>query len=494
MTSSRLRVLIAATEIYPLAKTGGLADAAAALGAALVEIGFDVHFVMPAYAQALEQIWADGSLQPLPNINGLEGGMLLSGKMPDSGVPVHLVDLPTLYRDGGELYVDASGQARGDNPQRFAAFAHAACELALGDLELPGFDIVHCNDWQAGLIPLLLQIRAGAEAPATVFTIHNMAFQGQCPAEQWGELGVPLRPEQWPRVEYYGQASFLKAGLEFADQLTAVSPRYAEEIQTSEFGFGMEGIIQARRESLTGILNGIDVSIWSPERSPWIAAPYSVNSLTGKARCKQQVQQELGLETDPSAPLMTFIGRLTWQKMADVLLEALPRYFEAEPDRQFVLLGNGDRALEARYLALAATYPGRMAALIDYTEERAHQLHAGADILIHGSRFEPCGLTQMYSMRFGTIPVVRPVGGLADTVLDYSPESQASGLASGFQFEDPSPEGMLEGIQRAIELYRQPESWLALQRTAMTQDHSWSASARAYAGVYERARAGRAGG
>ena len=491
MKTAKPRLLIAATEIYPLAKTGGLADAVAALGAALAGLDYDVHFVLPAYAEALEHVWADGTLRHLPAINGLEDGMLLSGRMPDSGVPIHLIDLPSLYRDGGGLYVDENGKERADNAERFAAFAHAVCALALGELSLPRFDIVHCNDWQTGLVPLLLHLRAGADAPPTVFTIHNMAFQGQYPTEQWDRLGVGLPAELWPRVEYYGQASFLKAGLEFADQITTVSPRYAEEIQTPEFGFGLEGLIQHRKNRLTGILNGIDVSIWSPERSPWIPAPYSPNSLEGKARCKAALQNELGLEINPEAPLLTFIGRMTWQKMADVLLDAVPIYLAAESDRQFVLLGNGDRELEARFLTLAEAYPTRMSVLIDYTEEKAHQLHAGADILIHGSRFEPCGLTQMYSMRFGTIPVVRPVGGLADTVRDVSSENGTAIQASGFHFDGTSAADMARAIDRAVSVYRQPDAWLALQHNAMAQDFSWSASARLYAAVYERAVAGR---
>ncbi len=481
------RILIAATEIYPMAKTGGLADAVAALGAALAALKVDVHFVMPAYPQALEQIRHIDASTALPVINGHEGGLLLSTRTPDSQVPLHLVDLPSLYRDGGGLYVDVNGHERHDNPQRFAALSHAIKHLAMGELGQAPFDLVHCNDWHTGLTPLLLLNHVPTDRPATVFTIHNMAFQGQCPLEQWAGLGVALSPEQWPRVEYYGQASFLKAGLEFADQLTTVSPRYAEEIQTAEFGFGLDGVIQARRDRLTGILNGIDESLWTPERSPWVPAPYSAEALSGKAICKQRLQQELALEANPNAPLLAFIGRLTWQKMADVLLETVPHYLASEPDRQFVLLGNGDRGLEAAYQALAAAHPGRVAALFDYTEPLTHRLHAGADILIHGSRFEPCGLTQMYAMRFGTIPVVRPVGGLADTVVDVSADSLAAGEATGFYFDDPSWSGMLGGIDRAVALYRQPDSWRRLQFTAMRQNFGWEKSARAYLEVYARA-------
>ncbi|MEE4330676.1 MAG: glycogen synthase GlgA [Wenzhouxiangella sp.] len=487
MRSPNLRVLIAATEIYPLAKTGGLADATAALGAALAALDQDVHFIMPAYPQALEQLRLIDSSVALPIINGHEGGLLLSARTPDSHVPIHLVDLPSLYRDGGGLYVDADGHERADNPQRFGALSHAIAHLACGELGQARFDLVHCNDWHTGLTPLLLHNQTRATPPATVFTIHNMAFQGQCSAEQWSELGVPLSPEQWPRVEYYGQVSFLKAGLEFSDQLTTVSPRYAQEIQTAEFGFGLEGVVRARRDRLTGILNGIDESIWSPERSPWVPVLYSADALSGKAICKQLMQQELRLDVNPAAPLMVFIGRLTWQKMADVLLEAIPGYLLAEPDRQFVLLGNGDPDLESAYLKLVARYPGRVAVLTDYAEPIAHRLHAGGDILIHGSRYEPCGLTQLYAMCFGTIPIVRPVGGLADTVVDVSAASLESGRATGFYFEEPSAPAMLTAIDRAVSLYRDSETWQGLQQTAMRQDFGWEKSVRAYLDVYRRA-------
>ena len=491
MPSGKLRVLIGATEIYPLAKTGGLADATAALGAALALLDIEPHFIMPAYAPALAQVGRIERSIQLPILQGLEGGRLLSGVTPDSGLPVHLVDLPGLNGDHGELYVDENGQEHPDNPRRFAALAQAITLVALGRLEQRPFAVMHCNDWHTGLAPLLLLNQARGARSASVFTVHNMAFQGQCPPEQWSQLGISLPPEQRARIEQYGRISFLKAGLEFADELTTVSPRYAEEIQTAEFGFGLEPVMQSRHHHLTGILNGIDTSFWSPEHSPWLPAPYSARDLTGKAICKAQLQQQLGLEPNPTAPLLVFIGRLTWQKMADVLLEMLPDYLAGAADRQFVLLGQGDRPLEAGFRDLAQAYPDRVRALIGYTEASAHRLHAAGDILIHGSRFEPCGLTQMYAMQFGTIPVVRPVGGLADTVIDSSAEALKSGRATGFFFDQTSPAGMLGGLERALALYRQPEAWRRLQQTAMRQDFSWNASARTYQAVYHRACQGR---
>lgn len=488
MSASRRRILIASSEIFPLAKTGGLADATAALAAALSALGQDVHLVMPAYTQALESVVDLEPALSLPSINGQDEGLILAGRMPDSGVPVKLIDLPKMYRDGGCLYVDAAGNERPDNPQRFAALAHAITHLALGEIGPAPFDLVHCNDWHTGLVPLLLKARS-KQPPATLFTIHNIAFQGLCPLDLLPDLGVAPPDGRLDRLEFYGQASFLKAGLEYADELTTVSPRYAEEIQTPEFGFGLEGLIRARREQLTGILNGIDTTIWSPLRSPWIPARYGPDALAGKLVCKQALQRELGLNDNPTAPLMSFIGRLTWQKMADVLLEVVAPYLAAEADRQFALLGNGDRHIEDAYRHLAEAFPGRVSVNIGYTEEEAHRLHAGSDLLIHGSRFEPCGLTQLYAMQFGTVPIVRPVGGLADTVVDASAETLASATATGFYFIEPTAEAMLAGIDRAIALYRQPHAWQRLQRTAMNQVFSWEVSAQSYLRVYERALA-----
>ncbi|MFP4277643.1 MAG: glycogen synthase GlgA [Wenzhouxiangella sp.] len=491
MSTVSRRILLAASEIFPLAKTGGLADATAALGAALAQLGQDVQFVMPAYTQALETVV---DLQPaiaLPVINGLEGGLVLPARMPDSGVPINLIDIPALYRDGGGLYVDANGNERQDNPERFAALAQAISHLALGETGLAAFDIVHCNDWHTGLVPLLLN-NFSHHPPASIFTIHNIAFQGLCPLALMPALGVDVPGGRIDRIEFYGQASFLKAGLEFADELTTVSPRYAEEIQTPDFGFGMEGVIGARRERLTGILNGIDTTFWTPLRSPWLAASYGPGAMGGKALCKQWLQQRLGLAENPAAPLMAFIGRLTWQKMADVLLEAAPAYLAAEGDRQFALLGSGDRSIEEGFIHLAKAFPGRVSVNIGYSEPDAQQLHAGSDLLIHGSRFEPCGLTQLYAMHFGTIPIVRPVGGLADTVVDVSPETLALERATGFYFIEPTAQAMLEGIDRAVALYRQPERWSTLQATAMSQVFSWEKAAVSYLRVYDRALAGRA--
>lgn len=483
---ARYRIQFVASEIYPMAKTGGLADVAAALPAALARMGADVRLVMPAYEEALDRVIQPRTLGVIDNLLGFENVRILSGRAPDTGVPVNLVDIPALYRDGGGIYLRADGTDRDNNAVRFAALSHAAVELALGrggSTWRP--NVIHCNDWHTGLVPLLLKNVAG-DRPATVFTVHNMAFQGQFPLEQMGDIGVPAIPAVLDGLEFYGRGNLLKAGLKFADYLTAVSPTYAREIQTPAYGHGLEGVVADRAGTLRGILNGIDSEFWTPTGNRWLAASYSARDVAGKRLCKRDLQRELGLVEDDNAPLLAFIGRLSWQKMADVMRDALPQLLKREPDRQFALLGQGDRDLEEGFRKLAMAFPGRVAVHIGYSEQQAHRLHAGADILIHGSRYEPCGLTQLYAMRFGTLPIVRPVGGLADTVIHACTTTLADGTATGFHFAEASAEAKLEAIDNAVMLYRQPLSWRRLQLAAMSSDFNWERSAREYLGVYDR--------
>lgn len=482
------RIQFVASEIYPMAKTGGLADVAASLPAAVAALGSDVHLVMPGYEEALDRAEGLVTSAMLPDVLGIGGGRVLTGRTPDSGLPLSLVDLPGLFRDGGGLYCHADGTDRPNNPLRFTALSHVATALALGGLGAPWkADAVHCNDWHTGLVPLLLRLAGGAARPASIYTVHNMAFQGLCPLDSLPLLGLPTSPEILNGLEFYGQASFLKAGLWFADRITTVSPNYAREIQTPEFGFGLEGVVASRADRLVGILNGIDTSLWNPSGSPLIPAHYSSRDVGGKAHCKMDVQKAMNLAVDPEAPLMVFIGRLTWQKMADVLLHTVPDMLAREPDRQFVLLGQGDKPLEQGFQDLARHFPGRVSIQIGYSEGLAHRLHAAGDILIHGSRFEPCGLTQLYAMRYGTVPVVRPVGGLADTVVDASDDALDGGTATGFHFAEASREAKLAAVNRAVSLYRRPEIWHRLRRAGMDTDFGWQRSARGYMAVYEGA-------
>lgn len=483
----RRKVQFVASEIFPLGKTGGLADVCAALPAALTRLGADVHLVMPAYEQALDLAVKPRVAVKLDDVLGFDKVRVYAARTPDSGLPVNLIDIPSLYRDGGGIYRNADGSDRLNNAIRFGAFSWAAARLAAGHSSSAWRpDIVHFNDWHTGLIPLMLRQLCDGAGPATLFTVHNMSFQGIFSWDEFAQLGLPCDKSLVEAITIHDQFSFLKAGLAFADALTTVSPTYAQEIQTAEYGYGLETLVKSRADRLTGILNGIDVDFWSPAQNPWLASGYSHRDISGKRHCKLDLQEELGLTVDERAPLIVFLGRLTEQKMADVLRACLPDMLACEPDRQFALLGQGEAALEDDFRAIAREFPGRVSIQTEYSEQRAHRLHAGGDILIHGSRFEPCGLTQLYAMRFGVIPVVRPVGGLADTVIDATEQTIANGSATGFHFHQPTADAMLSTVHRAIQFYRQPLAWRRLQLAAMSCDFNWEHSARDYLGIYDR--------
>jgi starch synthase len=480
-----MRIQVVASEIFPLAKTGGLADVCAALPQSLAQLGNEMRLVMPAYEQALDLAERPIVRGVLTNILGLDQVRIIAARMPDTGLPVTLIDAPEVYRNGGGIYVNADGTERTDNALRFGLLCHAAARLAQGETTpdwIP--DIVHCNDWHTGLIPLLL--RNVDARPATVFTIHNMAFQGLFPHETAKMLELPSDPEVVEAMEFFGKMSFLKLGITYADWVTTVSPTYAQEIQTAEYGCGLEGLMAARADHLTGILNGINSEFWGPFENPRLPAAYNARDISGKWACKLGLQSELGLIQDEDAPLLIFVSRLTHQKMADVVCDALPEMMAQEPDRQFALLGQGDPELEARFRALGEQFPGRVSIRIGYSEDDAHRLHAGGDILIHGSRFEPCGLTQLYAMRFGTVPIVRPVGGLADTIVHATEQTIRNGTATGVCFDEPTKDGMLGAINHAIQLYRLPLIWRRIQYNAMNSDFSWKRSAQKYFELFDQ--------
>lgn len=474
-----MRVLFASSEIYPLAKTGGLADVSAALPIALASLGVDVRLIMPGYPEALDKA-ADLKLAAQC---GHDGALtrLLSGRLPDSGLPVWLVDCPALFKRDG-LYQNADGADWQDNHHRFALLARVAAKLASGDI-VPDWraDVVHANDWHTGLLPLLLKRGTGAP-PSTLFTIHNLAFQGLFPAGALGELKLPeelLGPEG---IEFYGRISFLKAGIRYSDRCNTVSPSYAREILTPEFGCGLHGLLNDRAADLSGILNGIDCEVWNPAADPFLPARFDAHVMGGKQICKAELQRELGLVVDADIPLVVSASRLTHQKMADTTLQMLPALMEREV--QFVLIGEGEPAYERGFAELAGAYPRRMAARIGYEEALAHRFYAGGDILLHPSRFEPCGLTPQYAMRYGTIPVVAGVGGLTDTVRDANEQAMRAGTATGFSFQEQSADAMLDCLDRALAAYAQPFNWRRLRRQAMGQDYGWQASAKRYLALY----------
>lgn len=477
-----MKVLFATSEAHPLAKTGGLADVSGALPAALRDLGVDARVLMPGYPAALEK--AD-DLTRILRIRLPEHGEigLLQGRFPGDGAPVYFIEHAGYYARKG-LYQDAAAHDWPDNAMRFGLLSQFAAWLAGPGSPLDFKpDVLHCNDWQTGLAPAYLRYEAARPTP-TVFTVHNLAYQGIFPPDVLKPLGLPPESFSIDGVEYYGNISFLKAGLYYASRLTTVSPSYAGEIQTEACGMGLHGLLAARSQELTGILNGIDLREWDPAHDPHLPAPYSADKLDGKLANKRALQDELGLGPDAHAPLLGMVSRLTQQKGSDVVVEAVPQLIEL--GAQFAVLGSGEIELENAWSRLAAAHPGRIAVKIGYDEGLAHRIEAGADIFLMPSRFEPCGLNQMYSQRYGTPPVVHRVGGLADTVTHASPENLASGAATGFVIDRLDRASLVDAVHRAMALYRHPRAWEKLMRSAMARDFGWAGRAQQYLDVYEK--------
>ena len=472
------QVLFVAAELYPLIKTGGLGDVCAALPVALAGLGVEVRAMLPGYPSALDGARAKRTLARLP-----AGGSLLLGRTPDTGLPVYLLDWPELFRRPGGPYQDADRRDWPDNLRRFTAFCAAAAELARqGDPEGWRPELVHAHDWHAGLLAAFLALH-DVPRPRTVFTIHNLAYQGNFPLADASALGLPASLLAPDGAEFYGQLSCLKAGIRYADRLTTVSPTYAREILTQEGGAGLDGLLRARAGDLLGILNGIDTALWNPATDPALPARYDADHLDGKRAVKAAVKQEFGLDPAGDMPLVVGVNRLTHQKMADVVLEALPALLDQGV--QIVLHGEGDAAIEAALRAAASEWPGRLAVRIGYQERLAHRLNAAADVALIPSRFEPCGLSAMYAMRYGALPVTRPVGGLADSVMDVDASDPEAAPATGFLFTEPTPAALADGVRRAGALFRTPPAWRAVQRNAMRRDFGWGVSARRYRALYD---------
>lgn len=477
-----MRVLFVTAEAYPLAKTGGLADVSRALPVALRRRGVDVRLLMPGYPRAHMRIGNPRIVAKIEPILGVSDAMLIAGTFPDADLPVWLIDSPTLFRRNGGLYQDDNGQDWQDNALRFAFLAHVAARLSISCPKIGWTpDVVHANDWHTGLLPLLLSLQS-SRRPHSVFTSHNMAFQGNFAADWLPRLGIPESHFDSDGVEFYGKVSFLKAGLRYADRITTVSPTYASEILTPEFGCGMEGVLRDRGGNFVGILNGIDGTLWNPTSDACLARNYRESDISGKRTCKTSLQREFGLPVNPDVPLLGFVSRITHQKMADVVLEAIPWF--VEQGAQFVAVGEGDPALEAAFARAQEMYGEQVAVTIGYDEPLAHKLQAASDALLAPARFEPCGLTQLYALRYGTLPVVRRTGGLADTVVDATATSIADRSATGFVFDEANRDALISAVARALALYREPLAWRRLQLQAMAQDFSWDASAAKYAALY----------
>jgi starch synthase len=477
------RILFVASEAHPLVKTGGLGDVAGSLPVALQSMGADVRLLLPAYRDAVTRAGNLKTVASLP-ITGLEAPVkILEGRLPGTALVVWLADFPPAYDRPGNPYLDPHGQPWPDNAMRFALLAHVATVLALGRSRIKWHpDVVHGHDWQTGLVPVLLAQEK--TRPATVFTIHNLAYQGLFPRQTFTALALP--PALWSpeALEFHEQLSFMKGGLMFADRLTTVSPTYAREIQTPEFGDGLDGLLRHRAAGLSGILNGIDDSEWDPARDRFLVQNYSAGKPQGKVANKPALQREFGLPPEPDAPLIGMVGRLVAQKGIDLVLDALPGLMHRP--LQLVLLGSGEAGYETALLRQAARYQDRLAVRIGYDEGLAHRIEAGADMFLMPSRFEPCGLNQLYSLRYGTIPVVRRAGGLADTVVDATPENIGAGKATGVVFQQPVTSALLGAVDRALTLWRDAGRWKKIMLTGMRQDFSWRHSADEYMQLYDR--------
>ncbi|HSB95577.1 MAG TPA: glycogen synthase GlgA [Spongiibacteraceae bacterium] len=482
-----MRVLFATSEAFPLIKTGGLADVSGSLPRALLALGHDVRLIMPAYRSVIDKIPSKATKTIAVITIAEQTATIIETRLPGARLKVWLVACAAYFDRPGDPYHDAQNQPWTDNDARFLLFARVVAQLALDRCALAWRpDIVHCNDWQTGLVPALLSFEANR--PATIFTIHNLAYQGLFSYASFAASGLPAALWHYAALEFYDQWSFIKGGLVFADRINTVSPSYAAEIQTAAYGAGMEALLQHRRAALSGILNGIDIDAWNPGTDPHIAQRYNRRTLNMKVHNKLALQEQLGLQKSAATPLLGFVGRLVEQKGVDWLLAILPAILAQGV--QLALLGSGAPRYEAALQQLALQNPQSVSINLGYSEALAHRIEAGTDIFLMPSRFEPCGLNQMYSLRYGTLPVVHRVGGLADTVIDAG--TQAATAGNGFSFNEPSAVAFEATLARALQIYRQPDAWRLLQLRGMSEDFSWRSSARAYQQLYEDALQARA--
>jgi starch synthase len=478
-THPPISVLSVASEAFPLVKTGGLADVVGALPAALAQHGVAVTTLIPGYPATAPAVKGARVVHRWPDLLGTPARLLATTLGEQS---LLILDAPALFARAGGLY------GHDDDWHRFAALARAAADLASGAVAGQRFALLHAHDWQAALAPAYLR-HAPAPAPgpvaASVVTIHNIAFQGRFEAEVFAALGLPDAAWALDGVEYYGGVGYLKAGLEAADAITTVSPTYAAEIRDGRFGMGLEGLIEARRDRVSGIVNGIDPAVWSPADDAALPARYTARTLTRRAANKRAVEAQFALEAGAGGdggPLFTVISRLTEQKGIDVLAAGLGELVAL--GGRLALLGSGDAALEAAMMEAAARHPGRIGVRIGYDEPLSHLLQGGADAILIPSRFEPCGLTQLYGLAYGCVPVVARTGGLADTVIDANEAALAAGVATGFQMGEVTPAALSHVLARVADVYATPARWTCLQRNGMRADFSWDESGRRYAALY----------
>jgi len=483
-----MHIVFAASECVPFSKTGGLADVAGALPRALASAGHQVSVFVPRYRQTvLKGAQTVVNSITVPFDDRYRFCSVVSGGK-QGGVSFYFVDYPPFF-DREALYGTSTGDYP-DNAERFALFSRAVLE-ASKILGVP--QLFHCHDWQAALIPVLLRTQY-AEDPAfrdvaTVFTIHNMGYQGLFPPDTLPLLTLPWDLFTISKMEFFGSVNFLKGAVVFSDFVTTVSKKYSQEIQTTEFGFGLEGVLRARSSTVTGILNGVDYAEWNPESDKFLVAPYSPQDLSGKAKCKQDLLTTFDMaKADPRLPVLGIVSRFAAQKGFDLIAQIMERL--AREDMNMVVLGNGDKTYEEMFLRLAKQFPQKIAVKVAYDNAIAHKIEGGSDMFLMPSKYEPCGLNQIYSLKYGTVPVVRATGGLDDTIEHWDPRTSKG---TGFKFTDYNGEALLLTIKEALRAFRDQNSWQQLMRNGMSKDFSWDASAKEYVRVYERARQLRAG-
>jgi starch synthase len=490
-----LRILFVTSEAFPLIKTGGLADVSGSLPAALKQVKIakakaDVRILIPAYPAVLEKLENQSQLTTISNLPNIGAVNIILGTMPETGVSVMAIQAPSLYERAGGPYVNESGQDWEDNPIRFGTLSLVAAILSAEDSPLQDWvpDIVHCNDWQTGLTPAYMHFmhksRPQIKQAKSVISIHNLAFQG-CYSSDWvGRLGLPAESFQIDGLEYYGQLSFLKAGIFYANGLSTVSPTYGKEIQTEAYGFGLQGLLTQRGHEIHGILNGLDTHEWNPATDPYLTHHYDAKKLAGKTKVKADLQASLGLSVNAQTPLLGVVSRLTHQKGLDMLLECAETLIQ-QHQCQLAVLGSGEKSFEEGFKALASKFPKQVSTTIGYNEQLSHQIMAGCDIFIMPSRFEPCGLNQMYGLRYGTPPVVTNTGGLADSVIDSNEATLADKTATGFVMPMANTYQLLATTSRAISYYQTPETWKSIQQNGMQQNLDWTKSAQSYMQMYQ---------